>query len=110
MRTDGLRERAAPSLLRVSGLVSQSFPLCWEEGLLAGLFTPESTPSCLAMASLQLSPSVFSVPPGLHSAGPALPLAAPSLISTHRRVVGMERGCLKNQRMPFKHVFLLLPP
>lgn len=47
MRTDGLREGAASSLLCVSGLVSQSFPLCWEEGLLAVLFTPESTLSLL---------------------------------------------------------------
>lgn len=47
MRTDGLREEAALSLLCGSGLVSQNFPLCLEEGLLAGLFTPESTPSLL---------------------------------------------------------------
>ena len=40
----GSGQGAAPSFLCVSGLVSQSFPLCWEEGLLAGLFTPQSTP------------------------------------------------------------------
>lgn len=77
VRTDGLREWAAPSPLCVSGLVSQSFPLCWEEWLLAGLFTPESTLSCLAMASLQLFPSVFSVPSCLYSAGPVVLLEAP---------------------------------
>lgn len=76
MRTDGLREGAASSLLCVSGLVSQSFLLCWEEGLLAVLFTPESTPSLLPSDGFSTS---FQVCSPFLSAGPAVLLKAPSL-------------------------------
>lgn len=49
MGTDGLREGAARSLLCIASLVSQSFPLCREKGLLAGWLTPESTPPAVGM-------------------------------------------------------------
>lgn len=107
MRTDRLREGAAPSLLCVFGPVSQSFSLCWEERLLAGLFTPESTPSCLMMASLQVFPSVFSFPPCLHSAVPAVLMGAPSLIPpplvlwAWSRAAWRNRGCPSNMSSSF---------
>ena len=100
MRADGLREGAALSLLCVFGLVSQSFSLCWEEGLLAGLFTPESTPSCLTMASLQVFPSVFSIPPCLHSAVPAVLLEAPGLIPPPLVLWAWSRAAWKNRGHP----------
>lgn len=110
MRTDGLREGAAPSLLCVSGLVSQSFPLCWEEGLLAGLFTPESTPSLPPSGgfSSALSKCVlhFSLPAFCWPCSPARSFQ-PSTLTLN--VVGMCQGYLENQKKPFKCVSLFPP-
>lgn len=109
MRTDGLREEAAPSLLCVSGLVSQSFPLCWRKDCWQVCLLPNAPPSCLAMVSLLFFPSMFSISPCLHSAGPAVLLEALSFIPQPLVVWACGRGSLKKQRKPSKHIFLLPP-